>query len=305
MPNNLSQIALELVAAGKGILAADESTGTIGKRFEKIGVENTEDNRRAWRSLLFSTPNLERYISGIIQFDETLRGQILKNPNIISIIKVDNGIENFVMKPMPDLAQRLEQYKQLGAKAAKARATITVGQENILPNAKMQAEYAKICQDCGIVPMVEPEVLMDGGHTMEQCEATTEQTLRIVFEELEKAGVAIDGIILKPNMVIPGKLSGQKASPLEVAEATIRVLKKVLPNNLPGVAFLSGGQSEDEAAENLKAINLIGGPWKLTFSYGRALQDSALKIWAGKSENTKAAQEMLLARASRLNPIPA
>ena len=295
--NNLHEIAQKLVVPGKGILAADESLGTIEKRFAKINLPSTYESRRAYREMLFSTPGLEQCISGIIQFDETLRDQILKNKNIISIIKVDEGIERGVMKPMPGLAERLAEYKKLGAQAAKARATITIGQENILPNARMQAEYAKICQDAVIVPMVEPEVLMDGNHTMEQCEKVTEETLRVVFEELEKAGVAFDGMILKPNMVVPGKESGQIATPSEVAKATIRVLKKVLPDELPGVTFLSGGQSEEEATENLRAIKANGSfPWRLTFSYGRALQDSALKIWGGKSENIEAAQAKLLER---------
>ena len=299
----LHETALALVTPGKGILAADESIGTIGKRFEKINAENTEENRRAWRTLLFSTSGLEQYISGIIQFDETLRQQLLKNPQIISIIKVDNGIENLVMKPLPDLAARLIEYKKLGAQAAKARATITVGQENILPNAKMQAEYAKICQDAGVVPIVEPEVLMDGDHTMAQCEKTTEETLQAVFAEIKKADVDLEGIILKPNMVIPGSKSAEKVTPEQIAQATLRVLKKTVPDNVHGIPFLSDGQSEDEAAKNLGAINRIGGPWKLTFSYGRALQDSALKIWAGKAKNAKAAQEKLLARACLLNQV--
>ncbi|MEK7615878.1 MAG: class I fructose-bisphosphate aldolase [Patescibacteria group bacterium] len=299
MPS-LNEVAKKLVAPGKGILAADESFGTIEKRFAKIGIESTHENRRTYRELLFSTPGLDQYISGIIQFDETIRDQILKNPNIISIIKVDEGFdkETGVIKPMSGLAQRLEEYKKLGAQAAKARSVIIVGKEQyIIENAKAQAEYAKLCQDLGIVPMVEPEVLMDGGHGIEECEKTTEETLRVVFDELNSAGVAIDGIILKPNMVVSGMVSGQKATPQQIAEATVRVLKKTVPDNLPGITFLSGGQSEEEATENLQAINRIGGPWRLTFSYGRALQDSVLKTWAGKAENIPTAQAKLLERA--------
>lgn len=304
---NLHEVARLLVAPGKGILAADESTKTIGKRFEKIQLENTGDNRRAWRTVLFSTPGLERYISGVILYDETIRQRILKNPRIISIIKVDEGVENYVMKPMPGLAERLEEYKRLGAQAAKARATITIGAstgEQILQNAMMQADYASTCQEHGMVPIVEPEVLMDGNHSLETCEMTTQNVLELVFGALKNRGVDLSGIVLKPNMVVPGSESTEKESPTAVAEATLRVLKNTVPPEVPGIAFISGGQSEDEAYENLKAINQTGKfPWRLTFSFGRALQDSALKTWAGKAENAHAAQAILLARASRLSQV--
>ena len=299
----LNEIAKQLVASGKGILAADESFGTIEKRFAKVGITSTHESRMAYRELLFSTPGLERYISGIIQFDETLRDQILKNKSIVSIIKVDEGMENFALKPMPRLAERLAEYAQLGAQATKARALLTIGNERFEQNAKISAEYAKICQDAGIVPIVEPEVLIDGEHSMAPSEATNERYLRMVFEELAKANVDLDGMILKPSMVLPGKESGEKATPEQVAEATMRVLKKIVPESVAGIAFLSGGQTEDEALMNLEAINKIGGPWPLTFSYGRALQDSVLKIWAGKSENVPKAQDMLITRAFRLSQV--
>ena len=299
----LNEIAKQLVASGKGILAADESFGTIEKRFAKVGIESTHENRQAYREMLFSTPGLEQYISGIIQFDETLRDQILKNKSIVSIIKVDEGMENFALKPMPRLAERLAEYAQLGAQATKARALLTIGNERFEQNAKISAEYAKICQDAGIVPIVEPEVLIDGEHSMATSEATNERYLRMVFEELAKANVDLDGMILKPSMVLPGKESGEKATPEQVAEATMRVLKKIVPESVAGIAFLSGGQTEDEALMNLEAINKIGGPWPLTFSYGRALQDSVLKIWAGKSENVPKAQDMLITRAFRISQV--
>ena len=227
--STLNEIAKKLVAPGKGILAADESFGTIEKRFAKIGIESTHENRKVYRELLFSTPGLEKYISGVILFDETIRDGILKNPNIISIIKVDVGLEDFAMKPMPGLTKRLEEYKTLGARAAKARALLTIGNERISENAKASAEYAKICQDAGIVPIVEPEVLMDGMHTMAMCEEVSVRYLQTVFEELAKARVDLHGMILKPSMVTPGKESGVKATPEQVAEATLRVLK----NNVP------------------------------------------------------------------------
>ncbi len=299
--NNLHEIAAALVAPGKGILAADESFGTIEKRFAKISIASTPESRHAYRSMLFTTPGLSEYISGIILFDETIRDAIPRE-EMISIIKVDEGLEDFALKPMPGLAGRLGEYKKLGAQAAKARALLTIGNERIEKNATASAEYAKICQDAGIVPIVEPEVLFDGTHDMATCEEVSERYLAGIFEELQKANVDLQGIILKPSMILPGKESSQKASPIEVAEATLRVLKKTVPESVPGVVFLSGGQSEEEATANLNAICKIGGPWRLSFSYGRALQDSALKTWAGKSENTQAAQKVLLERA-RLNSL--
>lgn len=321
----LHKIALQMVAPGKGILAADESTGTIGKRFDKISVANEEANRRAWRELLFTAPDIGKYISGVIMFDETIRQSsaggksfvsILQNAGVLPGIKVDLGTyadpsspNEKLTKGLEGLSDRLKEYVALGAKFAKWRAVITINTSNppagglptdanIRQNAKDLAEYALKCQKAGLVPMVEPEVLMDGSHIMEKCGEVSEKVLAALFEELEKAGVAMEGIILKTNMVIPAKESGQKVSSQEIAEATLRVFKKVLPNNLPGQAFLSGGQSEIEATENLNAMHLLGElPWQLSFSYGRALQDSALKAWAGKAENVKLAQEKLIHRA--------
>ncbi len=295
--NNLHEIAKQMVAPGKGILAADESFGTIEKRFAKISIASTPESRHAYRSMLFTTPGLNEYISGIILFDETIRDAIPRD-GMISIIKVDEGLEDFALKPMPRLSERLEEYKKLGAKAAKARALLTIGNERIEKNAKASAEYAKICQDAGIVPIVEPEVLIDGKHSLATCEEVSTRYFTAIFNELKNAGVDLAGIVFKPSMIVPGKDSGQTASSQEVAGATVRVIKAVVPHEVPGIAFLSGGQSEEEATANLKAIQAMGPfPWRVTFSFGRALQDSALKIWAGKPENIKAAQDKLLERA--------
>jgi len=304
----LKSIAKQMVAPGKGILAADESTGTIGKRFDKISVENTEPNRRAWRELLFTSENIGDYISGVILFDETLRQStedgrsfvsVLNEAGVLPGIKVDQGTAADPSSPnekvtngLEGLPDRLKEYAQLGAKFAKWRAVITIDEANNLPtdenlrqNARDLARYAKDCQEAGIVPMVEPEVLMDGKHTMEKCEEVSEKILTYLFEELKKAGVAIEGTILKTNMVIPAKESGQASSPEKIAEATLRLFKKVLPANLPGQAFLSGGQSEVEATENLNQMNKETDlPWELSFSYGRALQQSALVAWSGKKK---------------------
>ena len=322
----LKKTAQAMVATGKGILAADESTGTIEKRFTKIDLPSTEDNRRAYRQMLFTSPGIGKYISGVILFDETIRqnasdGQsfvsILQNEGILPGIKVDQGTkemngsgEEKVTKGLEGLSNRLNEYAKLGAKFAKWRAVITIGEglptdENIRQNARDLAAYALECQKAGVVPMVEPEVLMDGGHSMERCREASAKTLVAVFEELKSAGVAIEGIILKTNMVIPGKESGEKASPEKIAQETVKLFNESLPSELPGQAFLSGGQSEVEATMNLNAINKMGlHPWRLTFSYGRALQDSALKTWSGNQANVKAAQEKLLHRA-KMNSLAA
>jgi len=308
-----------MVASGKGILAADESLGTIEKRFTKINLPNTQENRRAYRELLFTSERMGDYISGVIMFDETLRDSafdgrrfvdILNTQGTIPGIKVDQGTKEMdgsplekITKGLDGLPARLDEYSKLGAKFAKWRAVITIGTglptgANIRQQAKDLAAYARACQEASIVPMVEPEVLMDGSHSMDACAEASERTLTAVFEELQKAGVATEGMILKTNMVIPAKESGRKASPAQIAEATLSLFKKVLPGTLPGEAFLSGGQSEIEATENLNAMNTSGPlPWKLTFSYGRALQDSALKQWQGKKENVAAAQKAFLHRA--------
>lgn len=308
-----------MVASGTGILAADESTKTATKRFDKIGVESTEETRRAYRGMLFTAPGLGQYISGIIMYDETIRQStddgtrfvdVLAEQGILSGIKVDEGLkemdgspEEKVTKGLDGLPERLAEYAQMGAKFAKWRAVITIGDgiptdANLAQNAKDLAAYALACQEAGLVPIVEPEVLMDGPHTKERCEEVSEKALTAVFTALDEAGVAIEGMILKTNMVVPGKESGTSATPAEVADATLRVFKKVLPDNLPGQAFLSGGQSEEEATRNLNEMNKRGPfPWTLSFSYGRALQNSALETWAGKAENVQAAQQALLERA--------
>ncbi|OGG50275.1 fructose-bisphosphate aldolase [Candidatus Kaiserbacteria bacterium RIFCSPHIGHO2_01_FULL_54_36] len=325
---SLAEIAKQMVAPGKGILAADESTGTIEKRFTKIAVPSTEDNRRAYREMLFTTPGFGEYISGVIMYDETIRQsakngktfvQIQQEAGVLPGIKVDQGTKDMdgsttlttggspnekVTKGLEGLPERLKEYASLGAKFAKWRAVITIEgtdlptDANIRQNAKDLAAYAKACQEADIVPMVEPEVLMDGSHTAARCAEVSEKVLTALFEELAAADVAIEGTILKTNMVVPGKESGEKKTPDEVAEATLALFKKILPPNLPGQAFLSGGQSEIEATENLNAMNARGPhPWNLSFSYGRALQDSALKKWAGSPANVAAAQKVLAHRA--------
>jgi len=316
----LNKIAQTMVAPDKGILAADESFGTIEKRFAKINLPSTEENRRAYREMLFTTPGINKFISGVIMFDETIRQKtqdgrsfvsVLEKEGVLPGIKVDQGTIAFensekekITQGLVGLPERLKKYVSLNAKFAKWRAVILIDEQNNLPteknirqNVKDLAQYAKDCQKAGLVPIVEPEVLMDGGHSINKCAEITEKMLRYLFEELEKAGVAIEGTILKTNMVLPGKET-TKAAPADVAKATIDVLKKVLPDHLPGVAFLSGGQSEVEATENLNELNKTGShPWQLSFSYGRALQDSALKIWDGKQENVKAAQAKFYHRA--------
>ncbi len=314
----LREVAKAMVIPGKGILAADESFGNINKKFENLGVPVTEDNRRAYRELLFTAPGIGEYISGVILFDETMRQsaadgrkltQVLKDAGVLPGIKVDEGVEKIgdsvetTTKGLSGLPPRLAEYASMGAAFAKWRAVITIGEGMptdgaIRENAKQLAQYALMCQEAGIVPIVEPEVLMDGSNTIDGCRDATERTLVAVFEELKNAGVAIDGMILKPNMIVPGKASGMKATPEEVAKATTDLFKKVLPNDLPGAVFLSGGQSEIEATANLNAMNKLGAyRWKLSFSYGRALQASALKLWSGKPENVKAAQDTFIHRA--------
>jgi len=316
----LNKIAKAMVAPAKGILAADESFGTIEKRFAKINLPSTEENRRAYREMLFTTPGINEFISGVILFDETIRQKtqdgrsfvsILEQEGVLPGIKVDQGTIAFensekekVTQGLVGLPERLKEYVSLGAKFAKWRAVILIDELNNLPteknirqNAKDLAQYAKDCQEAGLVPIVEPEVLMDGGHSINKCAEITEKMLRYLFEELEKTDVKVEGTILKTNMVLPGKET-TKAAPADVAQVTIDVLTKVLPDNLPGVTFLSGGQSEAEATENLNELNKMGlHPWQLGFSYGRALQDNALKTWDGKQENVKAAQEKFYHRA--------
>ena len=316
---NLKKVAEQMVALGKGILAADESTGTIEKKFTKAGIPCTQDSRRAYRGLFFTTPGFGEFISGVILYDETIRQSasdgrsfvsILQKAGVLPGIKVDQGVKEMdgspnekVTKGLDGLPERLKEYAKLGAKFAKWRAVITIGEGlptdgNLRQNAKDLAAYAKDCQEAGVVPIVEPEVLMDGSHDISACRDASERTLTALFEELKKAGVAIDGIILKTNMVVPAKDCPQQATPEEIAEATLGLFKKVLPKELVGQAFLSGGQSEEEATANLDAINKRGPlPWKMSFSYGRALQNTALKTWNGKPENVPAAQKAFLHRA--------
>lgn len=316
---SLSEVAQTLVASGKGILAADESTGTIKKRFDKIGVENTEENRRAYRELLFTTPGVGQSISGVILYDETIRQRgsdgrtfvaILEQQGIMPGIKVDMGTEALpgspeekITKGLEGLPERLKEYKSLGAKFAKWRAVITIGDglptdDCVVRNAEILATYAQMCQEAGIVPIVEPEVLMDGDHTIERCYEVTEKVLKKVFVELEEQNVDLSGMLLKPNMVIAGEDCPTQAEPQQVAEMTLRCFKGAVPAAVPGIVFLSGGQSEQEACENLNAINSVGAqPWKLSFSYGRALQTSALAEWQGKPENVAAAQQVFRHRA--------
>lgn len=314
----ISEIAKQMLAPGKGILAADESNATAGKRFEKIGVENTEDNRRAYREMLFTAPKIGDYVSGVIMYDETFRQSasdgrsfvsLLESEGVLPGIKVDEGTAEMPGSPMEKITKglealppRLAEYAQMGAKFTKWRAVITIGEgiptdANIRQNAKDLAAYAKMVQEAGMVPIVEPEVLMDWSNTQAQCAEVSERVLSAVFEELNAAGVAMEGMVLKTNMVVPGKLSGQTATPADVADATLAIFKKILPDNLPGQAFLSGGQSEQDATVNLNEMNKRGPlPWTLSFSYGRALQDSALKAWAGRSENVALAQVALMER---------
>jgi len=315
----IQEIAQSLVAPGKGILAADESTPTIGKRFANIDVENTEENRRAYRGLLFSAEHVGDYISGVIMYDETLRqssddGQmfvkVLEKQGIFSGIKVDMGVEPLsegseekVTNGLDGLGERLKEYYDLGARFAKWRAVITIGDDIptdkcIAENASRLAQYAKLVQEAGMVPIVEPEVLMDGNHTIDTCFEVTKKTLHKVFEELYDKDVELDGMLLKPNMVIPGK-GAEKSSPEEVAQKTIECFEMSVPAKVAGIVFLSGGQSEMEACENLNAMNAGDAehPWELSFSYGRALQSSTLEAWLGKDENIDAAKEALLKRS--------
>ncbi len=308
-----------LVVQGKGILAADESEGTITKRFAAINVESTEENRRAYRELLFTTPGINAFIQGVILYEETLNqstktGQtfpdLLHSLGILPGIKVDKGLiplastENeTVTQGLDGLEGRLNEYKKLGAKFAKWRAVLTItdtlpSHQAIYANAEMLARYAATCQSVGIVPIVEPEVLMDGDHTIERCAEVTEETLRIVFEALEREKVVLEGMLLKPNMVLPGKMHSPQSSVEEVAEATLRVLRRTVPAAVPSINFLSGGQSAISATAHLNAMNKMGNqPWVLSFSYGRALQDPCLKTWQGKVENVAAAQKAFYLRA--------
>ena len=324
--SELHAIAVKMTAKGKGILAADESTSTIKKRFDKIGVENTEANRRDYRELLFRSAEGMKHVSGVILFDETIRQKaadgngtplvkLIEQAGSIPGIKVDEGTQGLPNCPgelvtvgLDKLAERLKKYYERGARFAKWRAVIDIGQGTgghripsmtaISVNAHALARYAALCQAAQIVPIVEPEVLMDGDHDIDRCYEVTQRVLNKTFQELRVQRVALEGMILKPNMAVPGKKSARQASVQEVAEKTIRVLKSCVPAAVPGIAFLSGGQSDEEATAHLNAMNATGNlPWRLTFSYGRALQAAPQKAWSGKSENVAAGQRAFTHRA--------
>jgi len=328
MAHNLAATARALVAPGKGILAADESSGTIKKRFDTIDVPSTEDNRRAYRELLFTTEGMADYVSGVILFDETIRQSasdgapfvaVLAKQGVMPGIKVDKGAKDLAGAPgekvtegLDGLRDRLAEYANLGARFTKWRAVITIGDD--IPsatcldaNAHALARYAALSQEAGLVPIVEPEVLMDGDHSIERCAEVTETTLVRTFEALRRQRVSLEGMLLKPNMVLPGKDHRPTADVEAVADATLGVLRRAVPAAVPGIVFLSGGQSDREATAHLDAMNRIIGeddvfpwPWRLSFSYGRALQAPPLKTWAGKAENVAAAKRAFLHRA-RLN----
>ena len=321
----LKQTAEQMVAGGKGILAADESAVTCKKRFDSVGVECTEDNRRAYRQTLFTAVGLEQYISGVILHDETIRQQdgngtpfptLLAKKGIMPGIKVDGGPKNLalhgeekVTEGLDGLRERLLEYKTLVAKFAKWRAVITIGENMpsescVSANAHALARYAALCQEADIVPMIEPEVLIDGDHTLERCFEITETTLEEVFEELNHQGVAPEGTILKASMVIAGKKAAKQSTVEEVADNTVRVLKATVPANLAGVVFLSGGQGDEQATAHLDAMNRSTSltasklPWPLSFSYSRAIQNPVLKKWSeNPAANVKAAQDILLFRS--------
>ncbi|MFL6933964.1 MAG: class I fructose-bisphosphate aldolase [Xanthobacteraceae bacterium] len=323
----LNKVAEAMVAPGRGILAADESSGTIKKRFDPIGVVSTPDTRRDYRELLFrSSDAMSKYISGVILYDETIRQNAKDGTPLVKLIeqagslpgiKVDRGTkplpfcpDEVITEGLDGLRERLIDYRGLGAKFAKWRAVIDIGPAIptytcIKANAHALARYAALCQEEDIVPIVEPEVLMDGDHDIERCYSATEWVLKTVFEELYYQRVALEGMVLKPNMVVPGKKSAKQASVEQVAEMTARVLRACVPAAVPGIAFLSGGQSDEDATAHLDAINKTGGlPWKVTFSYGRALQAAPQKAWSGKSENVAAAQRAFSHRA-RMNGLAA
>lgn len=317
----LVRTARAMVAPGKGILAADESAGTIAKRFAAIGVDSTQATRRDYRQLLFRAEEaINRYISGVILFDETIRQtasdgtplvKFIEAAGAIPGIKVDLGakpLANFpgetITEGLDGLLERLNDYRRLGARFTKWRAVIGVDSDTGIPtdfaietNAQALAHYAALCQNADLVPIVEPEVLMDGDHDLERCGEVTERVLKTVFMRLYEARIFLEGVLLKPNMVVAGKKHPKRASPEEVALSTIRVLINCVPAAVPGVAFLSGGQSDIEATANLDAINRLGGPWALTFSYGRALQTAALKTWSGLPSNVLNAQAAFTHRA--------
>ena len=323
----LNKVATAMVAPGRGILAADESTGTIKKRFDAIGTASTPDTRRDYREMLFrSSEAMAKCISGVILYDETIRQnakdgtplvKLIAQAGAIPGIKVDKGAKPLPFCPnevitegLDGLRERLVEYRGLGAKFAKWRAVIDIGPgipsyDCLITNAHALARYAALCEEEDIVPIVEPEVLMDGDHDIDRCATVTEWVLKTVFEQLYYQKVALEGMVLKPNMVVPGMKSAKRASVAEVAERTVRVLKACVPSAVPGIAFLSGGQSDEDATAHLDAINKLGPlPWPVTFSYGRALQAASQKAWSGKPENVSAGQRAFSHRA-RMNGLAA
>jgi fructose-bisphosphate aldolase class I len=322
--NELNSVAKAMTGNGKGILAADESSPTIKKRFDTIGTESTEESRRRYREMLFTAPGAADYIGGVILFDETIRQstadgvafpQYLNDLGMIAGIKVDTGAKPLagfpgetVTEGLDGLRDRLNEYRELGAKFAKWRAVINIGdgipsEFCLTANAHALARYAALCQEAGIVPMVEPEVLMDGAHSIARCDEVTNAALAATFAALAAHNVALEGIVLKPNMVISGTDAADRAGPAEVAEATMRTLKAQVPAEVPGIAFLSGGQTAEEATLHLSLMNQMGPlPWELSFSYGRALQAPPLGAWRGKEENFTAGQAALMKRA-KLNSL--
>jgi len=322
--NELSAVASAMVGNGKGILAADESSPTIKKRFDSIDTESTEESRRRYREMLFTTSGVADHIGGVILFDETIRQsttdgvpfpKYLNDLGMLAGIKVDKGAKDLagfpgekVTEGLDGLRERLKEYRELGAKFAKWRAVINIGEGIpsdycLSANAHALARYAALCQEAGIVPIVEPEVIMDGGHSLARCEEVTNAALQVVFAELAAHQVALEGIVLKPNMVISGTEASDRAGPQEVAEATLRTLRAYVPAAVPGIAFLSGGQTAEEATVHLGLMNQMGDlPWELSFSYGRALQAPALDAWRGAESNFAAGQQALAKRA-RLNSL--
>jgi fructose-bisphosphate aldolase class I len=323
----LKKTARAMVAPGKGLIAADESSGTCQKRFDAVGIPCTEESRRAYREIIIGAPGLEEYVSGIILYDETLRQkdsngtpfpEVLARRGILPGIKVDAGAKDLALHPgekvtegLDGLRERLAEYRKFGAVFAKWRAVIAIGESAsgripsdacIHANAHALARYAALCQEADIVPIVEPEVLIDGSHSIQTCYETTERMLAKMFEELAGQNVLVEGVILKASMVIAGKESGRVSAPQEVAEYTLRCLTSTVPNALPGVVFLSGGQGDEQATENLNAMNQSKNPWPLTFSYSRAIQNPVLKQWAANPADIGKAREILLFR-SKMNSL--
>jgi fructose-bisphosphate aldolase class I len=318
-PRGMESVARSLVAEGKGILAADESSPTIEKRFRSINLPSSEENRRSYRELLFTTPGVSEFISGVILYDETIRQkakdglsfpQVLSGQEIIPGIKVDKGAKSLagfpgekVTEGLDGLRERLSEYREMGARFAKWRAVIVIGDGVpttfcVKTNAQALGRYAALCQEADLVPIVEPEVLMDGSHTIDRCEEVTTATLSAVFSELLAHRVALEGTLLKPNMVLSGKDCPKQAGASEVARATVRCLRRTVPSAVPGVVFLSGGQTPEQATLHLNAMNALGKhPWELSFSYGRALQEPVLKAWKGDSGNVARAQNAFHHRA--------